>query len=108
MWASARRASCSVRRYARELGHDGDGVDLVAVGQVGIPALHAAALESSLFQSVKLSRTLKSWSGVIHSPLLAVEQSQVVHGALRMYDLPDLASTLGTKLNVEKPAGSVP
>jgi hypothetical protein len=88
-------------RYLRESRNDEDGVDLVAAGHVGIPALHAAAVESGLFQSVKLVRTLNSWSSVIDRPLTKTPQSQVVHGALRTYDLPDLASTLGAKLTVE-------
>jgi hypothetical protein len=39
-------------------------VELVAVGNVGVPALHAAALEPRLFDAVRLSRTLASWSSV--------------------------------------------
>jgi hypothetical protein len=81
-------------------------VRLVAVGQVGIPALHAAALEPGLFQSVKLARTLRSWSEVISDPLTRVEPDQIVHAALETYDLPDLAGLLGDKLAVEEPSGS--
>ena len=44
-------------------------VGLIAVGDVGIPALHAAALEPDLFQSVKLCRTPHSWSAVVHTRL---------------------------------------
>jgi hypothetical protein len=80
-------------------------VRLVAVGQVGIPALHAAALEPGLFQSVKLARTLRSWSEVIANPLTRVEPDQIVHAALETYDLPDLAGLLGDKLAVEAPSG---
>lgn len=47
---------------ARRAGFSADGVDIVAVGNVGIPALHAAALESHLFRSVKLRKTLTSWA----------------------------------------------
>ena len=84
-------------------------VDLIAVGQPGVAALHAAALEPGLFRSVKLVRTLRSWSGVIHSRLTQVSLTQVVHGALLTYDLPDLAATLGAKLTVEQPVtGALP
>jgi len=40
-------------------------VDLVAIGHVSVPALHAAALEPALFGSVKLVRSLVSWSNLI-------------------------------------------
>jgi len=73
-------------------------IGLIAVGRAGIPALHAAALEPDLFQSIKLSRTLDSWSGIIHTRLAKLPIAQVVHGALLTYDLPDLAKTLGAKL----------
>jgi dienelactone hydrolase len=97
--AAARQAG------ARQAGAPG-AVRLVAVGQVGIPALHAAALEPGLFQSVKLARTLRSWSEVISDPLTRVEPDQIVHAALETYDLPDLAGLLGDKLAVEEPSGS--
>lgn len=74
------------------------GVRLSAVGHVGIPVLHAAALEPGLFQSVQLVRTLASWSGVVRSRLTQVQVSQIVHGALTAYDLPDLAASLGPRL----------
>jgi dienelactone hydrolase len=73
-------------------------LELVAVGQATVPALHAAALEPSLFASVKLSGGLVSWSSLIHHPLTPVSAVQIVHGALPVYDLPDLAATLGEKL----------
>jgi dienelactone hydrolase len=76
-------------------------VRLVAVGPVGIPALHAAALEPGLFQSVKLVRTLPSWSAAVRDPVTAVEPDQIVHAALEVYDLPDLAALLGDKLTLE-------
>ncbi|MBL7153257.1 MAG: acetylxylan esterase, partial [Phycisphaerae bacterium] len=42
-------------------------VDLIAVGHLGVPALHAAALEPDMFASVKLVRSLISFSNVIES-----------------------------------------
>jgi hypothetical protein len=35
---------------------------------------------------------------VIHHPLTSLSAAQIVHGALVVYDLPDLAATLGDKL----------
>ena len=84
------------------------GVELLAVGAAGIPALHAAASEADLFGSVKLIRPLASWSGVVYSRLTQVQAAQIVHGALTTYDLPDLAATLGGKLTVEQAVDGKP
>ncbi|MEK7996858.1 MAG: hypothetical protein AAB403_23890, partial [Planctomycetota bacterium] len=78
-------------------------VDLIAVGNVGIPALHAAALEPELFGSVKLVRSLVSWANVIALGRSSNQQANAVFGALKVYDLPNLAATLGEKLTVEQP-----
>jgi dienelactone hydrolase len=93
-------------RYAIERASNGRNgtVDLVTVGNVGIPALHAAALEPNLFHTVKLQQMLVSWSNVVHvrknpSSIMA----SLVHAALLDYDLPNLEATLGGKLTVEKP-----
>ncbi len=81
MWACAENILVAAR-YAQELAGGTEGVGLVAVGQVGIPALHAAAVEPRLFRSVKLVRTLRSWSGIASAPLTKVSQAEVVFGAL--------------------------
>jgi dienelactone hydrolase len=78
-------------------------VDLVAVGHVCVPALHAAALEPNLFRSVRLVQGLTSWSSVIESGLSRNQLVNAVHGALTLYDLPDLAQLLGDRLIVEQP-----
>jgi hypothetical protein len=90
---------CARHAAARAEGK-GEAVDLVAVGNVGIPALHAAALEPQLFHSVTFSRSLASWSGVIGEGLHNLSVASVVHGALAHYDLPDLAGTLGNKCSI--------
>jgi dienelactone hydrolase len=77
--------------------------DLIAVGHVGIPALHAAALEPDLFASVRLVRALTCWSNIIESGVSGNQMVNAVHGALTLYDLPDLAASLGDKLTVEQP-----
>ena len=67
---------------AEKWGGGQEGVQLVAVGDVGIPALHAAALEPSLFQRVTLSKTLISWSNVLHCrPISRRQAINLVHGA---------------------------
>jgi dienelactone hydrolase len=97
-------------RWLKEQSAPGDAgaVRLIAVGHAGIPVLHAAAMEPGLFQSVKLSRTLASWSGVVHSRLTQVQAGQIVHAALTVYDLPDLAATLGGKLSLDPPVDGRP
>jgi len=78
-------------------------VELIAAGNVTIPALHAAALEPELFGTVKLTGLLSSWSNVIELGRSYNQQVNAVHGALTIYDLPDLAVTLGNKLTIEEP-----
>jgi hypothetical protein len=60
-------------------------------------------LEPDLFSSVKLVRTLTSWSNVIEQGRSVNQQVNAVHGALTAYDLPDLAGILGDKLIVKEP-----
>jgi len=69
-------------------------VHLISVGRTGPPALHAAALEPQLLASIKLHNSLVSWSDVIRTPKAKRQLVNVVHGALRAYDLPDLLATL--------------
>jgi hypothetical protein len=89
---------------ARFLSEEKTGpVDIVTVGNMGVPALHAAALEPNLFNSVKLVRSLSSWSSVIESGCSLNQQVNTVHGALKTYDLPNLADTLGDKLTIDEP-----
>ena len=78
-------------------------VDLIATGHVCVPALHAAALEPDLFRSVRLIRGLTSWSNVVESGLSRGQLVNTLHGALNVYDLPDLARLLGDRLIVEQP-----
>ncbi|NIA12831.1 MAG: prolyl oligopeptidase family serine peptidase [Nitrospiraceae bacterium] len=69
-------------------------VRLIGIGEAGIPALHAAALEPGLFDGLRLERTLPSWVDVVNSPEAKEQLQSTVHGALRFYDLPDLIETL--------------
>ncbi len=69
-------------------------VHVISVGRVGPPAIHAVALEPQLFASLRLHRSLTSWSDVIRTPRARRQLVNVVHGALRVYDLPDLLATL--------------
>ena len=82
-------------------------VDLVAIGHVCVPALHAAAVEPNLFGSIKLIRGLISWSNVIELGRSNNQLVNTVHGALTAYDLPDLARTLETRLTIEQPLNAL-
>ena len=82
-------------------------VDLIAVGNVSVPALHAAALEPDMFSSIKLMRGLVSWSNIIQSGRSYNQLVNTVHGALTVYDLPDLANTLRANLRIEEPLNAL-
>jgi cephalosporin-C deacetylase-like acetyl esterase len=82
-------------------------LSLVAIGHVAVPALHAAALESDLFDSVRLIHPLISWSNVVRMGKSQDQLVNTVHGALTMYDLPDLAATLDDKLTIEEPLNAL-
>lgn len=78
-------------------------IDLYAYGLPGTVALHAAALNPEMFSAVEIEASLTSWADVItggngHHPLTGL-----VHGALRFYDLPDLAGALQEKVRIVHP-----
>jgi cephalosporin-C deacetylase-like acetyl esterase len=65
-------------------------VHLVAEGQTGIAALHAAALQPDLFASVTLKNTPSDWTSIAGAANPAGQLEYTVHGVLRHWDLPDL------------------
>ncbi|MHB8899493.1 MAG: alpha/beta hydrolase family protein [Thermoguttaceae bacterium] len=69
-------------------------VHLSTVGRTGPPAVHAAALEPQLFATLTFSGSLVSWSNVVVTPQSKNQFANLVHGALRAYDLPDLVGSL--------------
>ena len=70
-------------------------IQLMATGEAAIPALHAGALESSRFESVRLKGMIRSWADLVASPENLNQLVNTVHGALRHYDLPDLVNMAG-------------
>ncbi|MDA0832702.1 MAG: acetylxylan esterase [Planctomycetota bacterium] len=70
-------------------------VHLVAVGQTGIVALHAAALNPTLFASVTLKGTPRDWTTIVAQPAAEGQLASTVHGALELYDLPNLVKLIG-------------
>ncbi len=85
------------------LGKKPKAVHLVSIGQTGPAALHAAALQPDLFASVTLNHCLVSWSNVVRTPLAKNQFANLIHGALRVYDLPDLVRTMSTQIQVTQP-----
>jgi hypothetical protein len=85
-------------RWLGGRGGERKPVRLIAVGDATVPALHAAALEPSLFESVELRDGLESWAQIVHAKTSEGSLIHVVHGALTTYDLPDLRRVLGEKL----------
>lgn len=67
-------------------------VHLIASGVAEGPAIHAAALESKLFASLKFNGDTPSWTDVVSDPTKG-RMSEAVQGALTVYDLPDLVSS---------------
>jgi hypothetical protein len=89
-----------------QAGERSNRVHMICVGRVGPPALHAAALEPNLFASVSLRRCLPSWASVLRTPMATNQFENVVHGALKTYDLPDLLATLpDEKVTFTEPLG---
>ena len=79
-------------------------VHLIGVGRVGPPALHAAALEPELLASLSLRGGVGSWAAVLREPMAVNQFENVVHGALKTYDLPDLVATIpATKVSIAEP-----
>jgi len=61
--------------------------------------LHAAALEPALTR-VRLQRpAVTSWSEMVRQPQAENQLTNVVPGALEVYDLPDLVRLLGPRLS---------
>jgi hypothetical protein len=65
-------------------------VRMLAIGEATVPALHAAALEPQLFKSVQLKDAMKPWTEVANAGKPAGQLSSAIHGALGLYDWPDL------------------
>ena len=71
-------------------------IHIIGIGNAGPIVLHAAALVSG-FKKVTVERSLISWSAVARTPITHNQLTNVVPGALAMYDLPDLAKLIAPK-----------
>lgn len=80
-------------------------VEIVAVEEATVPALHAAALLPEKVAHLTLRRGIPSWQAVLEAQRAGDQWSSAVHGALQWYDLPQLAGTLpAEKLTQEEMA----
>ncbi|REJ94670.1 MAG: hypothetical protein DWQ34_08000 [Planctomycetota bacterium] len=70
-------------------------VHLVGVGQAGVTALHAAALNPERFASVTIRDAPQDWASVVSEPVPAGRLTGTAHGALEVYDLPNLVQLAG-------------
>ena len=71
-------------------------VEVVAVGSAGPIALHAAALDKRIAK-LTVENALLSWQSVVATPVSVNQLTNVVPGALRVYDLPDLAALIAPR-----------
>ena len=71
-------------------------VEVVASGEtVGLVALHAAALEPALISSVRLDVPIRTWYDVVKAGSTPYPITNIVHGALLEYDVPELRRLAG-------------
>jgi len=68
----------------------------VAVDGASVPMLFAAALDER-FRSVELDRMLMSWQSIVDSRLHRRAYEQVIPGAIRRFDLPDLVRAIAPR-----------
>lgn len=90
--------------WLRERVSKSQRVDLIATGELCVPALHAAVVEPDVFGTVDLRGGLHAWKSVIDTPVTERQLINVVHGVLRSYDLPDLRAMIpAARLKVSDP-----
>jgi hypothetical protein len=85
-----------VRYLASDTATEGRPLHAIGVGTASPIVLHAAALDSRL-KAVTLERSLISWSAVARTPITFNQLTNVVPGALAVYDLPDLAAAVAPR-----------
>lgn len=86
-------------------------IHVVGVGAAGPIVLHAAALDARI-TSASVEDAVLSWAAVVRSPINYNQLTNVVPGALKVYDLPDLASLVAprplTLYAVDPQGGAIP
>lgn len=84
----------SVMRYmANESGQE---LSIVGIGSAAPIALHTAAL-SPIVKQTTIEKGLISWTNVVHTPVSYDQLTHIIPGALKVYDLPDLATLIAPR-----------
>ncbi|XZE51669.1 alpha/beta hydrolase family protein [Planctomycetaceae bacterium SH139] len=73
---------------------------LVAIGKLGPVALHAAALQPSMFAKVTIFNSINTWETIFSSLTSQDQFVNCIHGAARVYDLQDLINQLGDQIEM--------
>jgi len=81
---------------ASDPGTDPRKLSAVGIEGGGLVVLHAAVLDERLGE-ISIERAIESWIEVVLTPLCRNQLNQVVPGALKFYDLPDLVRALGPR-----------
>ncbi len=84
-----------VQHWTRFLKSKAADVQLIAIGEAAIPALHAAALDRDAFTSITLRQMIPSWQSLMVSDETFDQLVNTVHGVLKHYDLPELIELAG-------------
>lgn len=79
-----------------QLANNISSLEAVGVGSAGPIILHAAAIDGRI-KKVTLEKSLVSWSAVTRMTITQNQLSNVVPGALKVYDLPDLATMIAPR-----------
>lgn len=70
-----------------------DKIGLYGIGDAGLIALHTAAFENRI-ASVTVMNTISSWLDIVKAPMVRDQLRNVVPGALKYYDIPDLVQSI--------------
>lgn len=91
----------AARAFAVLAGTKAEAIELIAVEDAAIPALHAAAVAPAPFSAVRVHRAIDSWQRVLDVAVPRRQLEATVHGVLRAYDLPDLVALSGRVQQLE-------
>lgn len=72
---------------------DSGRIQLVGVGRAAVPALHAMAFDTRI-DSLELEGMIRSFESIVENRIHRQVFEQVVPGAIRQYDLPELVRAL--------------
>ncbi len=81
----------------------GQAIQIIAHGEFGPPALHAAALEPHLIEHLTLVRSITEWTQMVGYRQTHRQLVNAVHNVLAVYDMPDLITLLGNAVVIREP-----